>query len=108
MQPADVAVAQSAVVARRQYALDLPHLLKAAGAVGTLFDGSKEHGLMTMSGSPNRVSPLPNMVISHEDYTLLERLIGAGVTPRIEATVDNKIGKAPVQQWNTVGEIRGP
>ena len=30
---------------------------------------------MTMSGSPNRVSPLPNLVISHEDYTLLERLI---------------------------------
>ncbi|MGH7499885.1 MAG: M20/M25/M40 family metallo-hydrolase [Gemmatimonadales bacterium] len=97
----------AAVLARRQYSLDLPYALKAAGALGTLYDGSKEHGLMTMSGSPNRVSPLPNMVISHEDYTLLERLIHAGVTPRIEATVDNRIGKSPVQQWNTVGEIRG-
>ena len=46
-------------------------MLKAAGALGTLIDGSKEHGLMTMSGSPTRVSPLPSLVISHEDYALL-------------------------------------
>ena len=51
--------------------------------MGTLVDGGKEHALMTMSGSPNRVAPLPNIVISHEDYTLLERLITRGVTPRL-------------------------
>ena len=39
---------------------------------------------MTMSGSPNRVAPLPNIVISHEDYTPVERLIAARVTPRLE------------------------
>ena len=96
-----------AVRARRQWTIDLPYLLKAEGALGTLVDGSKEHALMTMSGSPNRVSPLPNMVISHEDYTHLERLITAGVTPRLEAKVENKVGKSPVKQWNTVAEIRG-
>ena len=62
---------------------------------------------MTMSGSPNRVAPLPNLVISHEDYTLLARLIAAGVTPRLEGRVENRLGKQPVQQWNTVAEIRG-
>ena len=62
---------------------------------------------MTMSGSPNRVAPLPNIVISHEDYTLLERLIAHGVTPRLEAGVENKVGKSRVQQWNTVAELRG-
>jgi carboxypeptidase Q len=97
----------AAVTARRQYQLDLPYILKAAGALGTLVDGSKDHGLMTMSGSPNRVSPLPNLVISHEDYALLARLIGTGVTPRLEGRVDNRLGKAPVRQWNTVAEIRG-
>ncbi len=51
-----------AVLARRQFQLDLPYMLKAAGALGTLIDGSKEHGLMTMSGSPTRVSPLPSLV----------------------------------------------
>jgi carboxypeptidase Q len=96
-----------AVAARRQFQVDLPYILKAAGALGTLVDGAKEHGLMTMSGSPTRVSPLPNLVISHEDYTLLERLISSGVTPRLEGRVENRLGRQPVQQWNTVAEIRG-
>jgi carboxypeptidase Q len=96
-----------AVLRRRQFQIDLPYVLKAAGALGTLVDGAKEHGLMTMSGSPNRVAPLPNVVISHEDYTLLERLIRQGVTPRLEGRVENTLGKSPVKQWNTVAEIRG-
>jgi hypothetical protein len=96
-----------AVLARRQYQIDLPYLLEQAGALGTLVDGGKEHALMTMSGSPNRVAPLPNVVISHEDYSLLERLIDHGVTPRLEGRVENTIGKSRVQQWNTVAEIRG-
>jgi Zn-dependent M28 family amino/carboxypeptidase len=95
------------VAARRQFQLDLPYILKSAGALGTLIDGAKEHGLMTMSGSPTRLSPLPSLVISHEDYALLARLIAAGVTPRLGGRVENRIGQAPVQQWNTVAEIRG-
>jgi carboxypeptidase Q len=96
-----------AVRQRRQYQIDLPYLLQEAGALGTLVDGAKEHALMTMSGSPNRVAPLPNIVISHEDYTLMERLLAHGVTPRLEGRVENKLGKSRVQQWNTVAELRG-
>jgi hypothetical protein len=97
----------TAVLARRQFQVDLPYILKSAGALGTLIDGSKEHGLMTMSGSPTRVAPLASLVISHEDYAMLDRLIQSGVTPRIEGRVENRLGKAPVQQWNTVAEIKG-
>lgn len=96
-----------AVFARRQFQIDLPYALKAAGALGTLADGNKEHALMTMSGSPNRISPLPNLVISREDYAQLERLILSGMTPRLEGRVENTFGRSPVQQWNTIGEIRG-
>jgi carboxypeptidase Q len=96
-----------AITARRQFQIDLPYRLKAAGALGTLIDGSKEHALMTMSGSPTRIAPLPSLVISHEDYTLLARLIAAGRTPRVEAQVQNRLGRSPVQQWNTLAEIRG-
>jgi Zn-dependent M28 family amino/carboxypeptidase len=53
------------------------------------------------------VAPLPNLVIAHEDYTLLERQLLAGVIPRLEGRVENAIGRAPVEQWNTVAEIRG-
>jgi hypothetical protein len=97
----------AAVLARRQFQVDLPYLLKSAGALGTLLDGAKEHSLMTMSGSPNRVAPLPSLVISHEDYAHLARLVRSGVTPRVEGRVENRIGTAPVRQWNTVGEIKG-
>ena len=97
----------AAVAARRQFQIDLPYVLRSAGALGTLVDGAKEHGLMTMSGSPNRVSPLPNLVVSHEDYSLLARLIAAGTTPRLEGRVENRLGRTPVEQWNTVAEIRG-
>jgi Zn-dependent M28 family amino/carboxypeptidase len=47
------------------------------------------------------------VVISHEDYTTLARLIEAGVKPRLEGRVENWIGKSPVRQWNTVAEIKG-
>jgi hypothetical protein len=97
----------AAVRGRRQYQIDLPYMLQDAGALGTLVDGGKEHALMTMSGSPNRVAPLPSIVISHEDYTLLERLIARKVTARLEGWVENRVGKSRVQQWNTVAEIRG-
>ena len=102
---ADTSIA--AVTARRQFQVDLPYVLKAEGALGTLVDGSKEHALMTMSGSPNRHSPLPNLVISHEDYALLARLVGGRMKPRLAGTVENRVGREPVRQWNTVAEIRG-
>ncbi|MBA3318655.1 MAG: M20/M25/M40 family metallo-hydrolase [Gemmatimonadales bacterium] len=97
----------AAVLERRQFQIDLPFILQEAGALGTLVDGGKEHGLMTMSGSPNRVSPLPNIVISHEDYTLLERLIQRRVVPRLASKVENKLGGSRVRQWNTVAEMKG-
>jgi len=97
----------AAVAARRQFQIDLPYILQAAGALGTVIDGAKDHGLMTMSGSPTRVAPLPSVVISHEDYTLLTRLIDVGVTPRLGGRVENRIGKTPVQQRNTVAELKG-
>jgi carboxypeptidase Q len=97
----------AAVAARRQFALDLPYALKAAGALGTIIDGSKEHALMTMSGTPTRVSPLPSLVISNEDYSMLARQIAAGAKPHLAARVENRMGSKPIQQWNTVAEIKG-
>ena len=69
---------KAAVDARQQYGIDRPYLLRKYGALGTIFDGAKEHTLATMSGSPNRVSPLPNIVVSHEDYLMFTRQVAAG------------------------------
>ncbi len=93
--------------ARRQFAVDRNYLLKQYGALGILTDAGKEFGLMNMSGSPYSVSPLPNVVIAHEDYTQFGRLLEHGVTPKISGRVDNTLGTEAVTQWNTVGEIKG-
>src|SRR6185295_12315510 len=61
----------------------------------------------TMSGSPYSVSPLPKLVVAHEDYAQMARLIENGMTPRFEAAITNTLGTKSVQQWNTVAEIRG-
>ncbi len=91
----------------RQASYDRAFRLKKAGALGILTEGSKEFGLMTMSGSPNSVSPLPNLVISHEDYATLDRLIERGNPPVLAGTVTNTMGTKPVEQYNTIGEIKG-
>src|SRR5207244_6286186 len=75
--------ADSATRARlQQLANDLPYLLHRAGARGMLLDAGKEHALLNMSGSPNRILPLPQVVVTHEDYALFDRLLRAGTTPR--------------------------
>ena len=98
----------AAVRARRQFAIDLPYVLKAAGALGTLVDGvegarADDDERLAQPGRRR----CPNLVIAHEDYAMLERQILAGASPRVEGRVENTIGRVPVQQWNTVAEIRG-
>jgi len=100
--------ADSATRARRQqYDVDVPFILRNAGAVAILVDAAKEQALLTMSGSPRRILPLPQIVVAHEEYTLFDRLLAAGTTPVLEANVVNQLTIDSVPQWNTVAEIRG-
>src|SRR3989442_9132625 len=86
-----------------QFNTDQPFVLRNAGAVGILLDAGKEQDLLNMSGSPARVLPLPQVVVAHEDYTLFDRPVGAGVTPRLQATLRNNLNnKHPVPHRDTV------
>lgn len=91
----------------QQFANDVPFLLQRAGARGILLDAAKEHALLNMSGSPNRILPLPQIVVAHEDYALFDRLLRAGTTPRLAVSVTNELTRDSVPQWNTVAELRG-
>jgi len=97
----------AAVEKRRQFGIDAPYILKSAGALGVITDGGKEFGLGNMSGSPNSVSLLPRIVVAHEDYAMFSRMLKAGLSPRLSATIINSMGAQPISQWNTIGEIRG-
>ena len=91
----------------QQFRNDVPFILRNAGALGELLDAGKEQDLLNMSGSPNRIYPLPRIVIAHEDYAMFDRLIQSGVTPQLEASITNTMTTDSVPQWNTVAEIRG-
>ncbi len=91
----------------RQFSSDRNQLLLDAGALGVISDGGKEHTLLTMSGSPFSVSPLPRIVVPHEDYLMFDRQVEAGLAPRLAVSIENTIGSVPVEQWNVIGEIRG-
>ena len=93
--------------ALRQFQTDLPYLLRNAGALGEVVEAGKEQDLLNMSGSPNRIYPLPRIVVAHEEYAMLDRLQRAGVTPQLEASITNRLTTDSVPQWNTVAEIGG-
>src|SRR2546430_17592351 len=75
--------ADSATRARmQQFANDVPYLLRRAGALGIVVDAGKEQALLNMSGSPNRILPLPQTVVAHEDYAMFGTVLpGGGHSP---------------------------
>jgi carboxypeptidase Q len=82
-------------------------VLVREGIAGIIRDGAKEFGLLTMSGSPSAISPYPQIVVSNETYSQFQRLALRGEPVRIEADVSNSFTKEPLQQYNTVAELRG-
>ncbi|MBA3560398.1 MAG: M20/M25/M40 family metallo-hydrolase [Gemmatimonadaceae bacterium] len=91
----------------QRYRLDRRELLAEEGAAGIVLSGSKELALMTMSGSPSSISPLPQIVVPQETYTHLHRLLALREPVRLQATITNTMGRDSLMQWNTVAEIRG-
>jgi len=82
-------------------------LLAAEKVAGLLRDGGKELGLVTMSGSPDAPYPFPHVVVAHESYAQFHRLLAAGERVAIEADVQNRLSREPVEAYNTVAELRG-
>jgi carboxypeptidase Q len=92
---------------QRAFLTELPATLARERIAGTLIDGAKDYGLFTMSGSPDDISPYPQVVIANETYAELTRALHDGEGPRVEVTMSNTIGRDTLVQWNTIGEIRG-
>jgi hypothetical protein len=81
--------------------------LAAEGVAGQIIDGGKEFGLLTMSGSPNDIAPVPMVVIANSTFSEFHRLLSSGQRVRVEVNASNTVGRDTVTQWNSVGEIRG-
>jgi hypothetical protein len=74
---------------------------------GLIRDGGKQFGLFTMSGSPAAISFLPQIVVGNDVYSQWQRLARRGEPVRIEADIRNSFTRDTLEQWNTIGEIRG-
>lgn len=91
----------------RQFAIYKYGYVAQEHPAGIIHPGGKQFGLFTMSGSPNNVSPVPQIVVSDDDYDQLERLARRGEPTRLEADISNTFTREKLQSYNTVAELRG-
>jgi hypothetical protein len=82
-------------------------VLSAEGIAGYVGSGSKEYGLLNMSGSPARIYPFPFFVVDNETYGQMQRLLARGERVTLEANIRNTMAGDSVTVYNTVAEIRG-
>jgi len=82
--------------------------LKNEGVVAILLDSGKRNGLLTARnvGDRHELAAIPTALITHEDYSLLWRLLKKG-SVEIELALSNSFSESPVEVHNVVAEIRG-
>ena len=74
---------------------------------GAILGSEKEFNLLTMSGSPGAIVPYPMFIVGNDDYSQMERLAKRNEPTRLEVDIKNTFTAAPIDQYNTVAEIRG-
>jgi carboxypeptidase Q len=85
------------------------NFFEAQGVRAILRDSANPYNLMRMSNaSKGNYEPgvIPTAFLSHEDYTLIWRLMRRGDV-RLQLTLANTFSTAPVETSNTIAELRG-
>lgn len=82
--------------------------LKEQGVAAVLQDSDKSYGLLNMVHAGDRFEPsqVAHAMLTHEDYSLIWRLLKKGPV-EVELAISNSFSAAPVDAYNTVAEIRG-
>jgi len=94
----------------RQLREKMTRFFKDEGVLVSISDSGKDHGLLNMGGldgkDPN--APLiPSVFVTHENYTMLWRLLEQKQKVVLEMNISNSFTSSPVDAYNTVAEIRG-
>ncbi len=101
-----------AMQALNRYVYDF---LRAEKAAGVLSASNRTYGILSPQGGPfnqvardsARFDPLPAVVIGHEQYGQLYRLVKRGVPVRLELNVQNRWITTDSMAYNTLAEIPG-
>jgi hypothetical protein len=84
--------------------------METEGALAYIAPSEKVLAL-NMGGSPTWRyvfrPKIPNAIIARENYDLLNRLLDRGEPVTMEIDLPGVTSAQPVQQFNTIGEIRG-
>lgn len=83
--------------------------LKGEGVAAVLYDSGKHNALLSMSNVADGYEfreALPTAMLTHEDYSLVWRLLQKGDV-EIQIALTNSFSDAPVEVHNVVAEIRG-
>jgi carboxypeptidase Q len=82
---------------------------KDEGVAVVLFDSGKHDGLLSISNIADDYDvgvALPTAMLTHEDYSLIWRLLKKGPV-EVEIALTNSFSETPVEVHNVVAEIRG-
>lgn len=94
----------------RQLREKMTRFFKEEGVLVVVSDSAKEHGLLNMGGLDGRnpkEPTLPSVFVTHENYTLLWRLLERKEKVVLEMNITNSFTAGPIDAFNTVAEIRG-
>ena len=92
--------------AASRFVAERDSLLHAEGILGTIVSSDKDRGLLTMFGSPRSVRRSPTVIVSHDAYADLHRLLARGERVRLSARIENRLG-GPTVSHNVFAELRG-
>jgi carboxypeptidase Q len=86
----------------------LDSMARAEGALGYLRPSQWAYGILRVGGaSRNEVNPLPNLVVSHDQYGQLWRNAVNGVPVRVEIDVQNRFLADDLRAYNTLADLPG-
>lgn len=84
------------------------NFLKTEGVAAIILDSGEHNGLLVARNAGERyeLAPIPTATVTHEDYSLVWRLLKKG-SVEIELSLTNSFSESPVEVHNVVAEIRG-
>ena len=88
----------------------ITQFLKDEGVLAVLTMSNKAYGLLTTGGGAGREPgrpALPGGTLTQEGYRQLQRLLARKEPVRLELLLSGKLSKAPVLDYNVVGELKG-
>jgi len=87
-------------------------LFRAAGVLAVLVPSTRAYGILAGGGNnagrdPKNPVPLPELIVSEEQYAQVYRDVERGVPVRIELNVQNRFFPQDLQAYNTLADYPG-